>query len=437
MSIRYKGLFDQQGFTLLEMILVLMIMGMVASLSVVFIDNEDNQLRYEETIQKLETMHKATVTVKDYKDGFLLSGFVVDNGVLPSDAQNFVSIPEDNALGTWIKHGETYRDLTDPSKPVTKSRIPPYFRLTERDLLDNTPWPDGGYSRLPDLPDTPIHLRKGYLANYISFGVDSQGNYKDAWGDDFPITENVLDLAIDTSVKTTELVGFIGDTDNDGISDMNKNVPSSNWSIALTDISFEVVNETVTEVDIKDAIMGIMVFKNKYFERPSTFVNSEAEHCKECWVTYHFKQACDLEQTPPTKTSSPDITIMPNSPPVELICTAETATPTIFNCTKPSPTASINLFSANSTLKPIIWQTEALEKIEYDQDDCTLGHDDNIDRRTANGVRIPAGEHIVFVGVDESTPPDGKLDENEIKALAILKIIPRFDPSPTVTLVIE
>jgi len=444
MNSRYRAL--QSGFTLLEMVLVLLIMGMVASLSVVFIDNEENQLRYEETIQKLETMHKATVIVKDYKEDFLLSGFVVDNGVLPSDANEFVGIP----VG-WIEYGETYQDLTDPLNSVTKSRVPPYFRLTERDLTDNTLWPDGGYSRLPDSPNTPLHLRKGYLANYISLGVDSQGNYKDAWGDEFPIIENVLDLAIDTSVKTIELADFIGDVNDDGISDMNKNVPINNWSIALTDISFEVTNNSQNEVS--NAIMGITVFNNKNFTRPSFFIDSESEHCKECWETSHFKKACNLNNKEVLATIA--VCDLNGG----LICTPEAV-----NNTK-------QIFPENST-KPIIWQTIALGGTENDELNCTENHVNNINNRVANDVRIPAGEHIVFVGVDDDgngkiegndLNGDGKIERldlnddgdyvdlnvggeignnefdefDEFKAIGTLRVIPRYKPGHTATLVIE
>jgi len=424
MSIRYKGLFDQQGFTLLEMILVLMIMGMVASLSVVFIDNEDNQLRYEETIQKLETMHKATVTVKDYKDGFLLSGFVVDNGVLPSDAQDFISIPTD-----WISSGETYIDTTEPLNPVIKRRIQPYFRLTKKNLSSNVdyPAPDKGYEELPDVPVgikakvTAIFNRKGYRAGYISLGIDSAGNYKDGWGDKFFVGDSSVGDSSDPVFPDLKLTDDVSNKPSGFDNSINTNVTKDNWGVSLSDI--QIIIENKSGSPITNPIVGIIGFKNIEFLRPST--GDVAEICKECLQTYHFNKTCPLE--PSSTDEKEPLTILANTSNTwELSCTETDPVeiPSKFNCIKST--------SPIPVLNPI-WQTEALEKTENDQTKCI--HTDNEDQERAKNVIIPVGEHIVFVGEDIDS--DGKLESDDIKAQAILKIIPRFDPSPTVTLVIE
>ena len=433
--VRKKTLADQQGFTLLEMVLVLLIMGMVASLSVVFIDNEDNQLRYEESVQKLEIMHKSTVTIKDYKDDFLMSGFVVDNGVLPGDAKDYVSIPVD-----WIRQGETFVDNSDPLNPVSRSRIRPYFRLTAKDLATNIDFPNGGYTLLPATLNSPLYLKKGYRAGYISLGIDSAGNYKDAWGNDFVVSEDAnheLDLAIDLSTKTETTASFIGDDNNDGVSNINENIPKDNWSIRLADLQIKLVNEsTVPENDPNNnIIVGMIVFKNTNFIRPNPSLGDDTENCKSCWVTYHFKKQCLLS----VKT---DIQMDANSL---------------------TPPLSDSIFLSNENT---IWQTEALEKTENDQTTCTndeeSDHADNTDRWLAMNQRIPAGEHIIFVGVDrnnngliEGNDSNGngrierldlngdgdygdpnELDEfDEFEDIDVIKVIPRFT-QPTVTLVI-
>lgn len=427
----------QTGFTLLEMVLVLLIMGMVASLSVVFIDNEDNQFRYEESVQKLKIMHKATVTVKDYKDDFLMSGFVVDNGVLPSDAKDYVSIPVD-----WIQQGETFVDKSDPLNHVSRSRIRPYFRLTKKDLATDIDFPNGGYTLLPTTLNSPLYLNKGYRAGYISLGIDSAGNYKDAWGDDFVVSEDVnheLDLAIDVSTKTETTVSFIGDENNDGVSNMNENIPKDNWSIRLADLHIKLVNESTDSDKYKDknVFIGIVVFKNTNFIRPNSSLGDDTENCKSCWVTYHFKKECLLS----VKT---DIQMNANSL---------------------TPPLSDSIFLSNENT---IWQTEALEKTENDQTACTndeeSDHADNTDRWIAMNQRIPAGEHIIFIGVDlddngliegidsnsngriERLDLNGdgdygdlnELDEfEEFKAIDVIKVIPRFNPEPTISLVIK
>jgi len=386
----------QQGFTLLEMVLVLMIMGMVASLSVVFIDNEDNQLRYQESIQKLEAMQKATVTVKEYKDDFLFSGFVVDNGVLPSDAQDFISMP-----AGWITPGETYLDTTDPLNSVIRSRVQPYFRLTKKNLSNNIDFPLGGYTELADIKPS-FYQRQGYRAGYISSGIDSAGNYKDAWGDDFIVREDAskqFNLAIDTSVKTDNTVSFIGDYDNNGVSDVNRNIGKYNWGLPLAELEINIENKNGTPVD--NIVVGLIVFQNTNFSRPSPSTGDETEICKSCIQTYHFRKRCR-----PTDQTKQAITI---------------------------PKNTIVLFSTTE-IPPVLWQTEALEKIENDQTTCDpddSGYAQNTDYEQAKNIMIPAGEHIVVVGLDSDD--DGKLDE--IKDTVIIKVIPRFT-QPTVTLVI-
>jgi prepilin-type N-terminal cleavage/methylation domain-containing protein len=215
----------QRGFTLLEMVLVLLIMGMVASLSVVFIDNEDNQLRYEETIQKLERMHKATVTVKEYGSGFLFSGFAVDNGVLPSAAKNYVSMPTG-----WIK-----RKLFDSSNK-------PQYRILNADSYRGI---------------DKVSLYKGYRQGYIGTGIDSAGDYKTGWGNDFTVAEDAtthsLNLSYDESLNPPDYVNAV-----------NKDVSFDSWSIALSEIhSLKIINEKATDdIEAGTYLVAISIFEN-------------------------------------------------------------------------------------------------------------------------------------------------------------------------------
>ncbi|NOR71817.1 MAG: hypothetical protein GQ532_19375, partial [Methylomarinum sp.] len=134
----------------------------------------------------------------------------------------------------------------------------------------------------------------------------------------------------------------------------------------------------------------------------------------DCWTTYHIRRKC------------------------------------ISNQKQPVPTIGASESVSISDDEGYIWQTEALGKIENEETDCTPGHVINSDNRTANDVRIPAGEHIVFVGVDGNTS-DGKIERkdlngdgdyddlnefDELRDQAILKVIPRFT-QPIVTLVIQ
>ena len=72
------------GFTLLEMLLVVFIMGILMTTSLSFIENEDGQLRYQESIAKLDLIGKAVIDLSENDGQKTLSGFVFDNGVLPN-----------------------------------------------------------------------------------------------------------------------------------------------------------------------------------------------------------------------------------------------------------------------------------------------------------------------------------------------------------------
>lgn len=75
----------QAGFTLLEMILVLSILSGLSLLAVSFVDNEDNQFRFEDTRNRLDLVRKAVLGHDNsvVNGQLLLSGYAIDNGLLP------------------------------------------------------------------------------------------------------------------------------------------------------------------------------------------------------------------------------------------------------------------------------------------------------------------------------------------------------------------
>jgi prepilin-type N-terminal cleavage/methylation domain-containing protein len=334
----------QRGFTLLEMVLVLLIMGMVASLSVVFIDNEDNQLRYEESMHKLTILHDAVITERRYQDQVLLSGFVVDNGVLPPDMESLI--------------------IRKPTGWELPASLPP----VEYRILD---------SHSPYTPLPGFILNKGYRERSIRSGIDSQDDFKDGWGDGFgfSLTANDLDLKYLGAGKVAPF----------NTTDIKRDVKERDWSIALSEVNILIKNKTFDAspsvsafVPVNNVFIALVVFKNSQTDPTDPIKTNNS-----VWKTYHFKLA---------------------------------------------------LIAADSSRNSdgASWKNEA------DED--------------ATASRIPAGEHIVFVGVDGATF-DGKIERNdinndgdyddvdigefdEIKDQAILKVIPRFT-QPSVTLVIK
>ncbi len=237
------------GFTLLEMVLVLLIMGMTASLSMVFIDNEDNQLRYQETIQKLQTMNNATITVKEYGSDFLFSGFAFDNGVLPNEAKAYIQMPD----------GWTARTLFNLSNK-------PKYRITKTQAYN-------------DIDIAGINLYNGYRTGYISTGIDSAGEYKTGWGHTFTVAENTathaLNLTYDESLNPPDYSMAV-----------NKDVPADSWSIPLSEVNINLHNTGTTPIN-KTLIVALTVFKNIKPDLTDTDITNDS-----VWQTYHYTHYC-------------------------------------------------------------------------------------------------------------------------------------------------
>lgn len=75
----------ERGFTLLELVLVLFLIGLLATAGLLFTQNIEDQALFDETQRRLELIRKAVIqngerTINGAPE---LSGFVVDNGRLP------------------------------------------------------------------------------------------------------------------------------------------------------------------------------------------------------------------------------------------------------------------------------------------------------------------------------------------------------------------
>lgn len=93
----------QGGFTLLELLLVVAILSSLALAATTFVDNADNQERFEATRERLEQIRFATIgdggrTANGQAE---LRGFVADMGRLPGDLKELIEHPLDcNRDGT-------------------------------------------------------------------------------------------------------------------------------------------------------------------------------------------------------------------------------------------------------------------------------------------------------------------------------------------------
>ncbi|HLF98433.1 MAG TPA: prepilin-type N-terminal cleavage/methylation domain-containing protein [Methylococcaceae bacterium] len=143
----------QGGFTLLELLLVVAILSSLALAATTFVDNADDQERFEGTRERLEQIRFATIgdggrTANGQPE---LRGFVADMGRLPGDLKELIEHPLD-----------CNRDGTDEA--------------------------DGNGNGLPDdcewRLDAVTGLWVGWHGPYLGVLADSSGvrAYRDSWG---------------------------------------------------------------------------------------------------------------------------------------------------------------------------------------------------------------------------------------------------------------
>ncbi len=144
----------EQGFTLLEMVLVLLLMGLVASAGLMLTDNMEDQEKYDETKRRMEMMRQAIVG-----DGHrtlngrpFISGFAADMGRLPDCVKELLQQKDcdGNDLSGWTQ---------DASTGVWSGWRGPYIHV------------------LPE-SDGERYFRDGYLNSDASDAINSGWDYQ-------------------------------------------------------------------------------------------------------------------------------------------------------------------------------------------------------------------------------------------------------------------
>lgn len=156
---------SEAGFTLLELLLVVAILSSLALAATTFVDNIDDQTRFEETNRRLDLIHFAIVGENRpvYGGQALLSGYVADNGRLPGSIQNLLGRPG----------ADTTSDTTDDFDDF--SLRSPIFDADP----DNTNGLNNGGSETT-LSVGSEQLTKGHRGAYLT--ADSQKRFVDGWG---------------------------------------------------------------------------------------------------------------------------------------------------------------------------------------------------------------------------------------------------------------
>ena len=275
-----------RGFTLLEMVLVVFILGILATIPLTFIENEDGQRRYEQSRQAMNSIREAVVKERTYLGQPLISGFVADNGRLPrvndtSDDPDPTLLPYDLGELASGRYAHNPNGALIEEFLTKKAAQPPYYHVNldgvgdtfEASLaISQEGDPTSSNSSLKHDIDEPLNVRKGFAyGGYLNGLLDSDGAVKDAWGDDFVAT-----------IKTNSGQELDpADTFDD---------PSSVYTLALSnpkragfeaddslDIQLAVDEWSVPFSDVAAESSGIISDLDNFLEGTSLSANSEYE----------------------------------------------------------------------------------------------------------------------------------------------------------------
>lgn len=267
----------QNGFTLLELVLVLFILAIITATSLSFIETEDGQIRYDSSIKKrdavVDSLYQETIEGSQK----ILSGYVVENGRLPPIH------PTDDDSEERIRYW-----LFDNTFEV-------YQSVNAYSNTDGTPeLLTDGVNNFP--------LFKGYRSgayliadNRNSVTAGSAYEYKDGWGVDLSISN------IDNPTANDITIGYDGDgvIVGGGPDQFLKPVPFNNDN----DIVFSEDNWTIDRGQLHiifttndtgcvnpgtpcDYTISISVFRNN-----TTCGTTLPDTPANCWDTYYYTLA--------------------------------------------------------------------------------------------------------------------------------------------------
>lgn len=259
-NIRY-----QSGFTLLELVLVIFILGILLMASMTFIEGEDAQLRYQRSLEKLDQTISAIIDVRDYQNQPLLSGFVYDNGILPPipggmPVDEFELRPLVSQNTSWSGSGQ--------NSWLNYAAYAPHYTGGEAPS-----------SLITFTLEDSFKMFKGYRGSYLPPSeLDSSDQFRDDWSVLFDVnipTINQYDITFSHLLSDGTTPKFI-----DFTTSITRTIKADDWSVVLSQLNFSVSNETSTVFPATNetAFAAVMVFEN-----------SAADEVMARWRTYAFE----------------------------------------------------------------------------------------------------------------------------------------------------
>ncbi len=247
----------QTGFTLLELVLVLFILAILTTTSLSFLENENGQLRYDETLNKLQLIRQALLKERTHQDRIFYSGFVSDNGLIPPNTD----------LDPLTENNTTWSDTGAGEEWITFGQILPFYYN-----------PDGGGNeiQLDDTNNPEFNLFKGFRGPYLLSGRDGNNEFRDGWGQDFIIASanNNFDYTFDRDGASVP-PDFSG-------TDITESLNEVDWTISPTALNITIENNT-----------GATIVANAYEVAVAIFENDDVDTStvpEDRWKTFHFTQ---------------------------------------------------------------------------------------------------------------------------------------------------
>ncbi len=244
---------QQHGFTLLELVLVLFILAILTTTSLSFIENEDGQLRYDESLNKLDLITSSLLRERVHQNSSFYSGFVTDNG----------AIPPNNDLEPLTSSTTSWSDVSG-NEWLGYGTITPYYYN-----------PDGAGSEveLNDTNNPEYNLFKGFRGSYLLIGLDADGAFLDGWGEAFTIASASNDFDY-TFVGTSKPAPFN--------TDVSRSLAEADWTVAPTALNISIENNTGASIGADAYEVVVAVFENAAVDT--------ATDPEDRWVSFHFTQ---------------------------------------------------------------------------------------------------------------------------------------------------
>ncbi len=226
----------QSGFTLLEMVLVLFLIGLMASATLMLTENVEDQAKYDETKRRMQMMRTAIVgdPTRTINGSPEISGFVADMGRLPLCVAELLELGAEKSPNTNPK---TYDSPCDASETIAVFDI-----------------------------DTSTGLGAGWRGPYIQVLTERNGDlrFRDGYGnsDASDALNSGWSYDVSTATGTISLVskGFdpVGGTD---LITENQLVVSADWEVELpatVNVTFK--NQSAGDLPISNENLVLRIY---------------------------------------------------------------------------------------------------------------------------------------------------------------------------------